>query len=69
MRINRCPTCFDEAIPNLHAELTERADEPEALRMTAFPADPTVRNYSFTLVDGKVYYRQNSVMTPVQIYP
>ena len=34
MRINRRPTCFDEAIPNLHAELTERADEPEALRMT-----------------------------------
>ena len=57
---------LDEAIPNLHAELTERADEPEALEDDSIPADPTVRNYSFTLVDGKVYYRQNSVMTPVQ---
>ena len=57
---------LDEAIPNLHAELTERADEPEALEDDSIPADPTVRNYSFTLVDGKVYYRQNSIMTPVQ---
>ena len=50
---------LDEAIPNLHAELTERADEPEALEDDSIPADPTVRNYSFTLVDGKVYYSKH----------
>ena len=33
----------------------------------SIPDDPTVRNYSYTLVDGKVYYRENSCMTPVRV--
>lgn len=31
------------------------------------PADPDVKNYSYTLVDDKVYYRENSVMKPVDM--
>lgn len=32
----------------------------------SIPADPTVKNFSYTLVDGKVYFRQNSVMNFVE---
>ena len=31
------------------------------------PADPSVKNFSYTVVDSKVYYRENSVMTPVEL--
>ena len=31
------------------------------------PADPSVKNFSYTVVDGEVYYRENSVMTPVEL--
>ena len=31
------------------------------------PADPNVKNFSYTVVDGEVYYRENSVMTPVEL--
>ena len=31
------------------------------------PADPDVKNYSYTLVDGRVYYRENSIMKPVEV--
>ena len=42
------------------AELPDLSDG-EAIR-DSIPADPSVRNYSYTVVDGKVYYRENSVM-------
>ena len=42
------------------AELDEGA--PDVL-----PADPGVKNFSYTVVDGEVYYRENSVMTPVEL--
>src|SRR5699024_12457310 len=42
------------------AELDEGA--PDVL-----PADPSVKNFSYTVVDGEVYYRENSVMTPVEL--
>ena len=32
----------------------------------SIPADPNVRNFSFTLVDGAIYYRENSRMFPVE---
>ena len=38
--------------------------EEEAVRHT-LPADPDVKNFSYTVVDGEVYYRENSVMTQV----
>ena len=34
---------------------------------TVIPADPDVKNYSYTLVDDKVYYRENSIMKPVEM--
>jgi N12 class adenine-specific DNA methylase len=52
-----------EAIVNIHAEITEYeldADEPE--EDTSIPADPNVRNFSYTIVEGKIYYRQDSRM-------
>ena len=33
----------------------------------SIPADPTVRNYSYTAINGRVYYRENSRMVPVQL--
>lgn len=37
-------------------------DEDEKEPLETIPADPTVRNYSYTVVDGEVYYRENAVM-------
>lgn len=50
-----------EAIQNIHGEYTEREIE-EAERSDILSADPDVRNYSFTLVDGEVYYREGGIM-------
>lgn len=44
--------------------LDELEDEME---LVAIPADPTVKNYSYAVVDDNVYYRENSVMRPVEI--
>ena len=49
------------AVQNIHGEYTEREME-EAERSDILPADPDVRNYSFTLVDGEVYYREGGIM-------
>ena len=57
---------MDEAIANIHGELTAYEVEDElAEEDTPIPADPTVRNFSYTVVDDKIYYRENSRMTPV----
>ncbi len=45
-------------------ELDELADE---LADVTIPADPDVKNYSYTLVDDRVYYRENSIMKPVDM--
>ena len=45
-------------------EMDELADE---LADATIPADPDVKNYSYTLVDNKVYYRENSIMKPVDM--
>ena len=50
-----------EAVQNIHGEYAEREIE-EAERSDILPADPDVRNYSFTLVDGEVYYREGGIM-------
>ena len=57
---------MDEAIANIHGELTAYEVEDElAEEDTSIPADPTVRNFSYTVVNDKIYYRENSRMTPV----
>ena len=58
-----------EAISRIDGEIEEAAlDEldSEAADQT-IPADPDVKNYSYTLVDDKVYYRENSIMKPVDM--
>ena len=50
-----------EAVQNIHGEYTER-DVEEAENTDILPADPDVRNYSFALVDGEVYYREGGIM-------
>ena len=57
---------LDEAISNIHAEITVYETEEELEEEdTSIPADPNVRNFSYTVVDDKIYYRENSRMTPV----
>ena len=56
------------AISNLHAEYADyEIEELEGGEEDkSIPADPNVRNFSFTLVDGAIYYRENSRMFPVE---
>lgn len=58
-----------EAIQNIHGAYTEAAptELEDAEADNSIPADPAVRNYSYTVVDGKVYFRENSRMTPVAL--
>ena len=49
-----------EAVERVNTELDEGA--PDVL-----PADPSVKNFSYTVVDGEVYYRENSVMNPTEL--
>ena len=59
---------LSEAVSNLHAEITEyEADELEGDEDLSIPADPSVRNFSYTIVDGKIYFRENSRMHPVEL--
>ena len=48
------------------AELTEEADSQEKEQIT-IPARPDVKNFSYTVVDGEVYFRENSVMRLVEL--
>jgi len=58
---------LDEAISNIHAEITDyEVDEELTEEDNSIPADPEVRNFSYTVVDDKIYYRENSRMTPVE---
>lgn len=60
---------LSDAIQNIHAEIIElEVDElEEGTEDMSVPADPTVRNFSFALSDGKLYYRENSRMNPVEV--
>ena len=59
---------LDDAVANIHGEITEHETEEELEEEdNSIPADPTVRNFSYTVVDNKIYYRENSRMTPVEV--
>ena len=57
-----------EAVQNIHGEITayDREEELEG-EDHSVEADPAVRNFSYTLVDGQIYYRENSRMNPVEV--
>ena len=59
---------LSNAVQNIHGEISayEREEELEGENQS-IEADPTVRNFSYTLVDGKLYYRENSRMNPVEV--
>jgi len=43
-------------------------DDPEAEgEDKSIPADPNVRNFSYTVVNGQIYYRENSLMNPAEV--
>ena len=54
---------IDGEIPEIENEVDRISDEQEK----AIPADPNVRNFSFALVGGKVYFRENNEMTPANV--
>ena len=58
-----------EAISQIDGEIEEAELDglEEELADQTIPADPDVKNYSYTLVDDKVYYRENSIMKPVDM--
>ena len=59
---------LDDAVANIHGEITEYETEEELEEEdNSIPANPTVRNFSYTVVDDKIYYRENSRMTPVEV--
>ena len=57
------------AVENIHAEITEPEITDDELDQNAepLPADPNVKNFSYTNVDGQIYYRENSYMNKVDL--
>ena len=59
---------LDGAIQNIHAQITEyEFDDISNDEEVTIPADPAVRNFSFTVVDGNIYFRENSIMRKVEL--
>ena len=59
---------LQQAIPNLNATITDYQVENEYEDTDkSIPADPNVKNFSYTIVDGKIYFRENSKMYPQDI--
>ena len=59
---------LSEAIQNIHADFSKLdVSEIDEIEDNSIPADPDVKNFSFTVADGKIYYRQNSRMNPVDV--
>ena len=58
-----------KAISNIEGSIDaiEFEELDDELAATSIPADPNVKNYSYTLVDDRVYYRENSIMKPVEV--
>lgn len=59
---------LDEAVFNIHGEINEyEQDEELEEEDNSIPADPNVRNFSYTLLDDVIYFRENSRMSPVDM--
>lgn len=58
---------LDDAVSNIHGEINEYVVDDDELdeSLEVIPANPNVRNFSFTTVDGSIYFRENSYMKPV----
>ena len=59
---------LSEAVANIHGEISEYVvpDELEE-EDNSIPANPTVRNFYYTVVDDKIYFRENSRMAPIEV--
>ena len=58
-----------EAVQNIHGTITELELSDTELEedVVSIPADPDVKNFSFTVVNDEVYYRENSVMNRMEL--
>ena len=57
-----------EAVQNINGEIPEyEIDEISDEQDEVIPADSSIKNFSYTLVNGKVYFRENDVMTPANL--
>ena len=59
-----------EAMQRINGEIPEIENEIDRIsdgQDKSIPADPNVRNFSFALVDGRVYFRENNTMTPAKV--
>ena len=54
---------IDGEIPEYESEIDQISDEQD----NSIPADPNVRNFSYTLVNGQIYFRENDRMTPATL--
>lgn len=61
---------LSEAVQRINGEITaqeNQIDEISDEQAERIPADPAVRNFSYALVDGRIYFRENDVMTPAKV--
>ena len=57
-----------EAVSNIHGEISDyEVDDEMESEDNSIPANPSVRNFSYTVVDDVIYFRENSKMTPVEV--
>ena len=55
---------LENAVSQIHGQITPAVQQQDTLPEDgSLPADPAVRNFSYTLVDGEIYFQENSVMT------
>ncbi|SHK73214.1 hypothetical protein SAMN02745243_03619 [Hespellia stercorisuis DSM 15480] len=58
---------LEEAVQNIHAEIVEFEPEDELEEDNSIPADVDVRNFSYTVLEDTIYFRENSRMSPVEV--